>query len=193
MKSESYIYISEVKMKAVITGANRKGGDIKYRARNFFYLFSILLIIWLIFTSSFHWQEFSIGIFVSLVLSLILNKTYLGLGLPPLSIKRIAFSIVYIIVLFKEIFKANLDVAYRVVHPEMPINPGIVVIKTNLKQNIAKMILANSITLTPGTFTLDIFGDKLLIHCINVRTQDIDGATKIIGEKFEKYLRVIFR
>jgi multicomponent Na+:H+ antiporter subunit E len=160
--------------------------------RNFAYLFFILLIVWLSLTSSFDRQELFVGIFVSLILSLILNKNYLGLGLPRLSIKRIVFLIVYFVVLFKEIVKANLDVAYRVIHPKMPIKPGIVVIKTTLKQDIAKMILANSITLTPGTFTLDILGDTLLIHWINVQSENIDEATKIIGEKFEKYLRVIF-
>ena len=98
----------------------------------------------------------------------------------------------YIFVLFKEIIKANLDVAYRVINPEMPIKPGIVVIKTNLKKNIAKLILANSITLTPGTFTLDIIGDKLLIHWIYVKSSDLKEATEIVGERFEKILRKIF-
>jgi multicomponent Na+:H+ antiporter subunit E len=74
----------------------------------------------------------------------------------------------------------------------MPIKPGIVVIKTGLKQDIGKMILANSITLTPGTFTLDILGDTLLIHWINVQSKETEEATKMIGERFEKYLRVIF-
>jgi len=67
-----------------------------------------------------------------------------------------------------------------------------VVIKTRLKSDIAKMILANSITLTPGTFTLDVIGDELLIHWINVKSEDTDDATKVIGERFEKYLRAIF-
>jgi len=98
----------------------------------------------------------------------------------------------YLIVLFWEIIKANFDVAYRILHPKMPIKPGIVVIKTTLKSDIAKMILANSITLTPGTFTLDVIGDNLLIHWINVKTEDIDEATNMIGRRFEKYLSVIF-
>jgi len=67
-----------------------------------------------------------------------------------------------------------------------------VVIKTSLKSDIGKLILANSITLTPGTFTLDIIGDELLIHWINVKSEDIDEATIMIGQRFEKYLRVIF-
>lgn len=162
------------------------------RLKNFFYLFTFLIAIWLALTTTFQWQELSVGIFISLVLALFLNKNYLKLGLPPLSIKRIIFFILYIFVLFIEIIKANFDVAYRVIHPKMPIKPGIIIIKTELKQDIAKMILANSITLTPGTFTLDIKGDELLIHWIYVRSEKMDKSTKIIGQKFEKYLKVVF-
>jgi multicomponent Na+:H+ antiporter subunit E len=122
------------------------------RLKNFIYLFTFLIAIWLALTTTFQWQELSVGIFISLVLALFLNKNYLKLGLPPLSIKRIIFFILYIFVLFIEIIKANFDVAYRVIHPKMPIKPGIIIIKTELKQDIAKMILANSITLTPGTY-----------------------------------------
>ena len=163
-----------------------------HSVRDFLYLFILLLIVWIALTSSFNWQELSTGILISLVLSLFLYQRYSGLGLPPLEGRRIVFLLIYLGVLSKEIIKANLDVAYRVLHPKMPIRPGIVVIKTKLKQDLAKMILANSITLTPGTFTLDILGDNLLIHWINVRTEDVNEATKIIGEKFEKYLRKIF-
>lgn len=166
--------------------------SLQQKIKSFLYLFILLEIVWLIFTSSFHYQEVITGIFVSLIISLLSWKQYLELDLPALSFKKITFIILYILLLFKEIVKANFDVAYRVIHPKMPIKPGIVVIKTKLKQDIAKMILANSITLTPGTFTLDILGDILLIHWINVKTENIDEATKIIGEKFEKYLRIIF-
>lgn len=165
---------------------------ISEKIKSFLYLFVLSELVWLALTSSFHFQEVIIGISVSFILSLFLSRRYLELGLPPLSLKRIAFFILYILVLFKEMIKANFDVAYRVIHPKMPIKPGIVIIKTGLKSDIAKVILANSITLTPGTFTLDIVDDTLLIHWINVKTEDIAEATEIIGEKFEKYLRVIF-
>jgi len=160
--------------------------------KTFVYLFVILLIIWLLLTSSFNWQELGIGILVSTVLALFLHKRYRELGLPPLSLRRIVWSIMYVAVLMKEIVLANLDVAYRVIHPKMPIKPGIVMIKTGLKQDIAKLILANSITLTPGTFVLDIWGDRILIHWINVRSEETVEATRIVGEKFERYLKVIF-
>ncbi len=162
------------------------------KLRSFFYLFILLIFVWFAFTSSFDIQEVITGILVSLVLSLFLSKTFNELGFPPFSIKRGFFFLTYFIVLLWEIIKANFDVAYRIIHPKMPIKPGIVIIKTKLKSNIAKLALANSITLTPGTFTLDIRDDQLLIHWINVKTTDIEEDTKIIGEKFEKYLRIIF-
>ncbi len=167
--------------------------DRTHSGRSFSYLFLALLLIWLALTSTWNWQELLTGAAVSLLISLLLFRAYRRLGLPPPELKRIWYSFIYLLVLLREIIKSNFDVAYRVLHPKMPIRPGIVVIKTGLKQDLAKMILANSITLTPGTFTLDIIRDNLLIHWINVKTTDEDEATRIIGGKFEKYLRRIFQ
>ena len=71
-------------------------------------------------------------------------------------------------------------------------NPGIVVIKTELSQDVAKVLLANSITLTPGTFTLDIIGDTLLVHWIDVKSEDTAEATRLIAGRFEKHLKAVF-
>ena len=120
---------------------------IKDRFKSFLYLFLILILIWSSLVSTLEYQELLTGILISLILALFLNEYYLKLGLPPLSLGRFAFFIIYLAVLFKEIIKANFDVAYRIIHPRMPIKPGIVVIKTGLKSDIAKMVLANSITL----------------------------------------------
>ena len=162
------------------------------RIRCFVYLFLFLIAVWLCLTSTFEWQELVTGILISMVLAFFLSVSYSTLGLPPLSLKRLLAFVVYLGILFKEIVIANIDVAFRVLHPKMPIKPGIVTIRTNLKQDIAKLILANSITLTPGTFTVDIIGDRLLIHWIDVKAEDLDTVTRIISEKFEKYLKMIF-
>jgi len=160
--------------------------------RTFLYLFILLFLVWLALTSSVNPQKLFVGFFFALVLSLFLSASYLGLGLPPLGMKRLIYVFLYLFILLIEIIKANLDVAYRVIHPQMPIKPGIVVIKTKLKQDIAKVILANSITLTPGTFTLDIQEDKLLVHWIFVKAENPEERTRIISAKFEKFLKVIF-
>ncbi len=71
----------------------------------------------------------------------------------------------------------------------MPIKPGIVAVRTKLKGNMGKLILANSITLTPGTFTLDIIDDIYLIHWIYVESEDMEEASRIIAHKFERYIK----
>lgn len=87
-----------------------------------------------------------------------------------------------------ELVKSNLDVARRVISPKLPINPGIVEIKTRLKHPTYRLILANSITLTPGTLTVEMIDDSLFIHWIDVTGKDIETATHEISEKYESYL-----
>ena len=78
----------------------------------------------------------------------------------------------------------------------MPIKPGIVKIKTILRTDSAITALANSITLTPGTLTVDLVRSEedcfLYIHWINIKSDDIEQATKFIAKRFEWFLKKIF-
>ncbi|MBW1932034.1 MAG: Na+/H+ antiporter subunit E [Deltaproteobacteria bacterium] len=168
------------------------GHSAREKIKGFACLLAITSVLWLALTSTLGLPELIVGSGVCLIISLFGYHIYSKLDFPPLRPKGILCCIIYVTVLLWEIIKANLDVAYRVIHPKIPIKPGIVVIKTHLKSDFAKMILANSITLTPGTFTLDVIGDELLVHWINVKTEDTDEATSLIGHRFEKYLRIIF-
>jgi multicomponent Na+:H+ antiporter subunit E len=107
--------------------------------------------------------------------------------------KRVFWMIAYVPVFFWYVVVANLDVVYRVVHPEMPIHPGIVKVKTTLKNPAGRTMLANSITLTPGTLSVDITDDDYLyVHWINVKSDDVEQATEAIVARFETFLRRIF-
>jgi len=57
---------------------------------------------------------------------------------------------------------------------------------------MARLILADSITLTPGTFTLHVEEDTFYIHWINVENDDVEQATEDLVRKFEKYLEVLY-
>lgn len=107
--------------------------------------------------------------------------------------RRIFWTLLYIPFFFYYVIKANFDVVYRALHPKMPIKPGIVKIKTNLKTESAITALANSITLTPGTLTVDLTDDGYMyIHWINVKSDDVQQATEHIAKKFEYFLEKIF-
>lgn len=106
---------------------------------------------------------------------------------------RVFWVLAYIPVFFYYVIRANLDVVYRALHPAMPIHPGIVKIKTNLKTDSAITALANSITLTPGTLTVDLTDDGYLyVHWINVKSDDVVQATEMIAQRFEWFLKKIF-
>jgi len=82
---------------------------------------------------------------------------------------------------------------YRALHPKMPIKPGIVKIRTKLKTDSGITALANSITLTPGTLTVDVTDDGYLyVHWINVKAEDIEQATSQIARRFEWFIQKIF-
>lgn len=139
------------------------------------------------------WQIFFAGLVFALVASIIFIEVFTQRPAKLFSPVRYFWAICYIPVLLWAMLIANLDVVYRVIHPKMPIKPGIVKVKTSLQSDSGRTALANSITLTPGTLTVDISDDGFLyIHWINVRATDVEGATKRIVSRFEGLLKRIF-
>lgn len=148
--------------------------------------------VWLLLTWTLNWQNLIAGGLVSITVGLIFGNLTVSAPAKVFQLQRWFWFIVYIPVFLWEMAKANLDVAYRVLHPKMPINPGIVKVKTKIQSEMGRTFLANSITLTPGTFTVDIKDELLYIHWINVKYQDVDEASKEIVGRFENFLLKIF-
>ena len=73
----------------------------------------------------------------------------------------------YVMLLIKEIIKANLAVCKMILSRKEVVEPVIVKIHTRLKTDPAKVMLANSITLTPGTITVSLADQELLVHCLD--------------------------
>ena len=154
--------------------------------------FLLILLLWFAFVWSLDVPDLLAGIVVAFLVVWLFSDIFpaeIGRIFHPI---RLFWLIVYLPVFAWQVVKSNLDVTYRVFHPEIPIRPGIVKVKTVLKTDIAKTFLANSITLTPGTLTVDFIDDNLYIHWINIISDDPEVETKIIVSKFEKYLKRIF-
>ena len=148
--------------------------------------------LWLLLTWTVFYQTLIAGAVVTALTVLIFGNYFTGRPKKYLEPRRYLWAIAYLPVFIFYMLKANLDVAFRALHPERPINPGIVKIRTTLKTDVAKTFLANSITLTPGTMTVEIDGDYLYIHWIFVETTDIEAASKAISRPFEPFLHRIF-
>ena len=162
------------------------------KIKNIFVSFIVIMIGWLFLTWSLELQSLLLGLVISILLSVLLCgncSIFDGIKLTP---KAFIYSFIYLLVFLIELVKANIDVTRRVLSPSMPINPGIVKVKTTLKSKMARLILANSITLTPGTFTLEINEDTMYIHWIDVEDAEVSGATNKIVRKFEKLLEEMY-
>lgn len=149
----------------------------------------ILFVVWLLMVGSFQAQELITGLVIALLISFIalpklaiLDDIRLSVGLP-------FFFVQYLFVFLRALITSNIDMARRVISPKLPISPAIVEIHTQLRSPLGKLMLANSITLTPGTLTVDVVDEVLRIHWIDTRSVDeLHSATRLIAEQFEKPL-----
>lgn len=154
--------------------------------------FILGFVVWMLLVYTFQYQEVLVGVGVAL-----LATVFFGRHLPVqpsrlLNPVRWFWLLVYVPVFVYMCLKANIDVALRVLSPGLQIKPGIVKIRTNLKSDVARVFLANSITLTPGTMTVEIKDDLLYIHWIEVGASDMTAASKAIIGPFEYFLARIF-
>ena len=154
-------------------------------------VFILSLIFWLLLTFKITLPNIIVGSVASIICSAIFTRFFITNVYKLLQPHRYYWFMIYLFVLIWECIKANFDVAYRVLHPAMPIRPGILKVKTTLKSDLARTLLANSITMTPGTITIDIIGDYLYIHWIYVRSEDPEIYTAMITGAFEKYIKKI--
>jgi multicomponent Na+:H+ antiporter subunit E len=144
------------------------------------------------FTTSLDVAELVAGVFISFIISLLTYKFFTNTGFSILSPIKIFYFIKYVFVFIFELIKANFDVARIVINPKLPINPGIVEVESKLTSDFAKMILANSITLTPGTLTVDIIDNKLFVHWLYVKGTDTKTTYNEIAKTFEDILIKIY-
>ena len=165
--------------------------------------FTLWFLVWCGLCWPVNKSDLIIGIFVSLFI------TYMTVDLAShidvedstkkhslvSNLKRALWLFYYIFVFLWECLKGNVDVACRVLHPDLHIRPGTVKVKVDLKSNIGLTFLANSITLTPGTTSVDV--DKkngyLYVHWIYVRDEFLNGDRKLpVVTKFENILKKVF-
>jgi len=157
-------------------------------------LFVVAFLIWLLLTWPPDSQRLIIGAFVCVFIVFMTGDMFVKRQRGFKHFIRYLWFFYYIPLFIWECIKANLDGAYRVIHPDLPINPGIVKVKTTLRSDTGLTFLANSLTLKPGTMTVDIDKENgfLYIHWVDVKTQDIQKATELIVWKFERILKRIF-
>lgn len=131
-------------------------------------MFILLLLIWFVFNGKITLEITVLGIILCVCIYLFMCRFMdYSVGKDIALIKKSAYFSYYIGVLIVEIVKANVQVMHLVLTDREIAEPVIIEYRTGLKTNLSRVILANSITLTPGTITVSLQEDKLVIHCLD--------------------------
>lgn len=157
-------------------------------------IFIAALLLWTILSWSWEASSFVVGILIASFVTFMTGGIFDGSPKFFKKPSRYLWFFYYIPVFAWECIKANFDGVGRVIHPNLPINPGIVKVRTTLKSDTGITFLANTLTLKPGTMTVDVDKENgfLYIHWVDVKTQDVEKATEILVVKFERILKRIF-
>ncbi len=160
--------------------------------RNPVILFATLMLFWLMLVNSLAPDTLLIGALVSLIIALLYRDGLSFFTEFRWTPKAIVAGVAYYAYFFRQLVRSNLRLAAIVVDPALPIEPGILKVRTGLESRMGRLMLANSITLTPGTLTVEVDGEWLYVHCVTLGETDTESATREIAAGFERYLEVMY-
>ena len=156
------------------------------------YLWILLTFLWFAANLSLAVEALASGALISAVLAYMFTRrpgVWQGIRFSP---TRLYHFILYTGIFLVELARANINMMRYVYAPRIDIRPGIVRVKTRLKTPVGRLVLANSIALTPGSLVIDIDGDSLFVHWLDVKTTDPEETTRAIAGPFEEHLGKAF-
>ena len=153
--------------------------------------FVILLAFWLILSGYFDLFHVGAGIICCAIVAFISSDLLFRPDRPArASVGSFVRFLLYIPRLMASILVANLDVAYRILHPRMPVDPGIITFETGFSDEVARTAFANAMTLTPGTITVDVSGNRYVVHAL---MKEHSERELLVDREMEQIFAGIFR
>jgi len=154
---------------AIDTENNASAGNVAVRA---VYLGLFLFGLWFLLSGSYVALLLALGFASSVfVVAIALRMHIVDRETHPIHLhSAIVF---YWIWLTWEIVKANIDVARRVLDPRLPMSPNLLRVKATQKTDLGRVSYANSITLTPGTVSVRVEGDSILVHALTREAAEV--------------------
>lgn len=148
----------------------------------------ISFVIYLLLTASVGLWEIVFGVGVASIAALLVAK-FMPIHAGALNPVRIAKALVYLPYFLWKMVVANVKLALVVVNPSLPIHPSIVKARTDLRSGEGKLFLTSSITLTPGTLTVDVDEQDIYVHCVTAGEDEVEHPKETIFAPFEKKIR----
>jgi multicomponent Na+:H+ antiporter subunit E len=136
-------------------------------------------------------EEFVIGLLVGMPVAFAVRRFYASEATVERSVRAAPYAVLYALAFVRELAVANVDVAYRVLAPSMPIHPAVVEVPLRVQTDLAITAIANSITLTPGTLTMDYDSETNALYVHSIDGRDPESIVEPI-RTWEDYALVIF-
>lgn len=146
-------------------------------------------VIWMFLSESYSFASFIVGFVIGTALLYLLNRF-----IPGSYYFKHVRAILYLVFLFiRELLLANIEVLKWVYKPKLDFQPGILALPIDVKKNWEITLLANLITLTPGTLSVDVSRDQRYIYIHALDLPDVNETIVSIKESFEKAIREVTR
>lgn len=131
-------------------------------------MYVLFVLLWIIFNGKFTWEILWIGAIISAMLYWFVCR-FMGYSIKKdlHAVKKIWQGIGYVWTVVIEVIKANTQVIFYIMTSKYEVRPKLVRFNTKLKQELSRVTLANSITLTPGTITVSLTDDEYVVHCLD--------------------------
>jgi multicomponent Na+:H+ antiporter subunit E len=146
----------------------------------------VLTIFWMAVTEAFTLENFLVGFVISFLILLLARPLF---DAPSRRYFTLAWKLPrFVLLMLWEIVLSSLRVAQAVLSPRMPIQPGIIAYPLEVKSDLEITLLANLITLTPGTLSLDVSSDRKVLY---VHGMFVDDAQKVIESTRESLEKAV--
>ncbi len=140
-------------------------------------LLGVLIGIWLLWSGHYTPQLVSFGVASCLFVLYLSHRMQIDdeEGAPLLGVRPF----IYAPWLIKQIVLANIDVAQRILKPSLPIEPTMIHVKADQRTDLGRVVYANSITLTPGTVSVDVRGNDVVVHALTREGAEFDKSGEL--------------
>ncbi len=154
-----------------------------------FLLNLMLALMWAALQGELDTVDLVSGFFISAALIYLFRRMFFR----PRYFRKVGLALTMTLVFIKELLKSNIAVLRIVFSPRARVRSGVIAVPTELTNDVALTMLANMITLTPGTLTLDISPDRRYLYVHTLNLDDPEDVKQEIHKAFEVYLRELSR
>ncbi|WP_210397865.1 Na+/H+ antiporter subunit E [Motiliproteus sediminis] len=149
---------------------------------------AVLVVVWLLLNNSMAPGQILLGVVLAWLVSLLVAPLQEG----PIRVRRFRLAGKYLLRLLKDIVVANFDVAARILRSRRHLKPGFVAVPLDIRGDLPVSLLANTVSLTPGTVSAELSSDRCWLYVHALHLEDDTVLIKVIKERYEQPLREIF-